>query len=218
MTELNFKLTLADAGKLLDRLGWHDVVKGGAGSIAGDLRWRGSPLSIHFPTLAGALAVDVRQGQFLKADPGIAKLIGVLNMQSLPKRLALDFRDVFSEGFAFDEVAGQVKVAQGIARTEALQMRGVQAQVKIRGEADLARETQSLNVEVLPELNAGIASLAYAAIHPALGLGSLVAQYALRKPLQQMFAYEVEVTGPWSDPNVSEKIRRAPAPMLKVEP
>ncbi|MGC5209903.1 AsmA-like C-terminal region-containing protein, partial [Escherichia coli] len=57
-------------------------------------------------TLAGQVHMDVHSGQFLKVDPGAAKLLGVLNLQALPRRLTLDFRDVFSEGFAFDTVAG----------------------------------------------------------------------------------------------------------------
>jgi len=49
--------------------------------------------------MGGGFNVNVESGQFLKADPGIAKLLGVLSLQSLPGGLALDFRDVFSDGF-----------------------------------------------------------------------------------------------------------------------
>ena len=52
--------------------------------------------------MTGQINLNVESGQFLKADPGLAKLLGVLSLQSLPRRLTLDFRDVFSEGFAFD--------------------------------------------------------------------------------------------------------------------
>jgi hypothetical protein len=45
--------------------------------------------------MSGQFNVNVESGQFVKADPGIAKLLGVLSLQSLPRRLALDFRDVF---------------------------------------------------------------------------------------------------------------------------
>jgi uncharacterized protein YhdP len=62
---------------------------------------------------------------------------------------------------------------------------------------------------VVPELNAGIASIAFGAmVNPLIGLGSFAAQYVLRKPLQQALAYDVDVTGPWTDPTVSERNRR----------
>ena len=60
--------------------------------------------------LSGTLAVGVGPGQFTKIEPGIGKLLGVLSLQALPRRITLDFRDVFSEGFAFDSIDGNVKI------------------------------------------------------------------------------------------------------------
>ena len=84
-------------------------------SFDGRLEWRGAPLSPHYPSMQGQLHVDVGAGQFLKADPGAAKLLGVLSLQSLPRRLTLDFRDLFSAGFAFDFVRGDVEAVRSVA-------------------------------------------------------------------------------------------------------
>ena len=89
-------------------------------------------------------------------------------------------------------------------------MVGVQASVFIEGTASIMDETQQIRVLVLPELNAGLASLGYALVNPAIGLGSFLAQYVLRDPLRKVLAYEYELTGPWSDPVVKELPRRAP--------
>ena len=110
---------------------------------------------------------------------------GVLSLQALPRRLALDFRDVFQQGFAFDNIVGDIQIADGVAHTNNLRMRGVQAAVLMEGTADLARETQDLRVVVVPEINAGTASLAYAVINPAIGLGTFLAQMFLRRPLRR---------------------------------
>lgn len=211
-TTLDFELRMDDAGALLATLGFPGTLSGGTGTLAGTIRWNGSPLRLDYRSLGGELSLAMGKGQFLKSDPGIAKLIGVLSLQSLRRRLALDFRDVFAEGYAFDEIGGHALIDGGIARTRDFQMRGVAASVRIRGEADVAAETQSLRVDVQPELNAGLASLAYAALaNPAIGLGSFVAQMMLREPLQRMFAYEYDVTGPWGDPQVTERRRPAVA-------
>ncbi len=216
-TRLDFTLELTDPGAVLDTFGMHHVLQGAAGTLAGRIAWAGSPLSIHYPSLDGQLHTALGPGQFLKTEPGIAKLIGVLNLQSLPRRLNLDFRDVFAEGFAFDRIEGDVRIARGVARTDDLAMRGLQALVRIRGEADLDRETQAIEIEVRPELNAGLASLAYAALaNPALGLGSFLAQLVLRRPLQELFTYEYDVSGSWTDPQVVEKRRYARAPAAET--
>ena len=99
-TDLDFELDIADAGALLDRFGLKQVVRRGKGKLEGRIGWLGSPLALDYSTLDGEFHIDVARGQFLKADPGIAKLAGILSLQSLPRRLTLDFRDVFQEGFA----------------------------------------------------------------------------------------------------------------------
>ncbi|MBN9429475.1 MAG: TIGR02099 family protein [Burkholderiales bacterium] len=207
-TSLSFNLELADPGALLAAFGFPDTLRDGAGRLGGRIGWNGSPLGLDYPSLEGELTLALGKGQFLKSDPGIAKLIGVVNLQSLRRRLNFDFGDVFAEGFVFDDINANVHVSHGIARTDDFRMRGVPAQVRIHGEANLAAETQALTVEVKPELNAGLASLAYAALaNPAIGLGSFIAQLLLREPLQQLFAYEYEVSGPWSDPQLVRKER-----------
>lgn len=206
-TALNVQLSVQDAGALLERFGMPGVVRGGQGKLQGTLGWVGSPLSMDLPSLSGELGIDLQRGQFLQADPGLAKLLGVLNLQSLPRRLALDFRDVFSAGFAFDFVRGNARIAQGVASTNNLQMKGVSAAVLLEGSADTVRETQDLSVVVVPELNAGTAALLATAISPVTGLGTFLAQFLLRQPLQEAATQQFRVTGPWADPHV-EKVNR----------
>ncbi len=148
------------------------------------------------------------QGQFLKADPGIAKLLGVLSLQALPRRLTLDFRDVFSQGFAFDFVRGDATINQGVASTNNLQMKGVNAAVLMDGSADIARETQELRVVVVPEINAGTAALVATAINPAIGLGTFLAQMVLSRPLIAAATQEFQIDGTWTDPKITKMPRR----------
>jgi uncharacterized protein YhdP len=164
----------------------------------------------------GAFYVNFESGQFLKADPGMAKLLGVLSLQSLPRRLALDFRDVFSEGFAFDFVRGDVTIQDGIAATNNLQMKGVNAAVLMEGRADIAKETQDLKVVVIPEINAGTASLAATVISPAIGLGTFLAQMFLREPLMRAATQEFHIDGTWTDPRVT-RVNRRPAPESRMD-
>ena len=206
-----FTLDLRDSGALLTRLGLPQTLRGGKGQLTGQVNWLGSPLEPDPLTMSGDIKVQINAGQFLKADPGIAKLLGVLSLQSLPRRLTLDFRDLFQQGFAFDAIDGDVKVTQGVAATRNLRMRGVQAIVLMEGQADLAKETQNLHVFVVPQINAEAASLAYAAINPVIGIGTFIAQYLLRKQVADAGTQEFMVTGSWADPNV-EKLERGQKP------
>jgi uncharacterized protein (TIGR02099 family) len=202
---LDFALDVADGGVLLTRFGRPGTVRGGKGSIVGQLTWLGSPLALDYPSLSGQLKADFERGQFLKVEPGAAKLLGVLSLQALPRRLALDFRDVFSQGFAFDFVRGDARIERGVVFTNNLQMKGVNAAVLMEGSANIALETQDLKVVVVPELNAGTASLIATVINPAIGLGTFLAQFLLRQPLQAAATQQFQITGGWADPQVEKQ-------------
>jgi uncharacterized protein (TIGR02099 family) len=216
-TELAWSLALSNSGRFLDAVGYPGTVRGGKGELKGQLGWPGSPLSPDPAQLDGQFGIALGSGQFLKAEPGMARLLGVLSLQSLPRRLLFDWRDVFSDGFSFDDFSGDVHIEHGVARSRNLRMGGVHASVLMDGSADLAAQTTDLRVLIVPEVNAGGASLAYAAINPAVGLSTFLAQLLLRKPIAAANTTHFLVTGPWSAPQV-DKVEKpltpasAPAP------
>jgi uncharacterized protein (TIGR02099 family) len=219
-SEMNFMLDVQDAGAMLTRLGTPEALRGGAGQIEGIISWQGSPLSLHYPSLNGRLDVRMGRGQFLKADPGVAKLLGVLSLQALPRRLLLDFRDVFAQGFAFDSVQGDVTIVHGMANTRNLQIKGVNALVQLDGTADIARETQKLRVQILPIVDTGTASLVAAiTVNPLVGLTTFIAQWLLQNPLSRASAQEFLVDGSWAQPQVTridQHSPRTPAPITPL--
>jgi uncharacterized protein (TIGR02099 family) len=202
-TAMNFNLDISDAGRLLDRLGFPGTLRRGKGSLSGDVSWAGLPYSLDIPSLSGQVQMNVEDGQFLKKDPGAAKLLGVLSLQMLPRMLKLDFHDVFSEGLAFDGITANAMISRGVVHTDNLKMHGVAATVLMDGTADIANESTNLHVVVIPEFNLGTGPLVYAlAVNPVIGLGSYLAQLFLRAPVMKALTYHMQVTGPWKSPNV----------------
>ena len=98
------------------------------------------------------------------------------------------------------EVTGDLAIARGVASTYNHVMRCAQAAVLLEGSADAGRETQDLRVFVVPEINLGAASLAYAVINPVVGLSTFVAQLFLREPLAQANTREFRIHGSWAHP------------------
>ncbi|ENO87733.1 hypothetical protein C666_10350 [Thauera linaloolentis 47Lol = DSM 12138] len=202
-TRLDFDLQVADIGRFSQRLGYDDVVRGGKATLGGQLRWQGAPTGIDSPTLAGRMTLAAEAGQFNKLEPGVGRLLGILSLQALPRRITLDFRDVFSAGFAFDGISGSIDVADGVMRTEDLDIRGPAARVRMRGSADVKAETQDLRVAVQPTLSESVAIGAAAGLlNPVAGVVTYLAQKALSDPIEKFFAYEYEITGTWDDPAV----------------
>lgn len=205
LTELDFRLESSDVGALLGRVGYPDVVSRGLASLEGRASWQGTPLQLHYPSLSGAFDVDAADGQFRQLEPGVGRLLGVLSLQTLPRRLALDFRDVFSEGFAFESVSGSIAMDRGVMATEDLRIAGPAAKIWVTGKADLNRETQDLRVIVQPTLSESVAVGAAAGlINPVAGVVALLAQRIMADPVERMFAYTYEITGTWADPRVEK--------------
>jgi uncharacterized protein (TIGR02099 family) len=207
--ELAITMDVVNAGNLLGRFGLPGAIRNGSGKLSGNLTWLGSPLSIDYPTLSGDLQLSADKGQFLKAEPGAGRLLGVMSLQSLPRRISLDFRDIFSKGFAFDSIKATAHVSNGVLSSHDFKMIGPDASVLIEGETDLQTQSQNLHVLVLPEINAGSASVLYAfLVNPAIGVGTFLAQWALRHPLSKIFSYEYDVTGSWAEPQVKRHERK----------
>jgi uncharacterized protein (TIGR02099 family) len=212
--ELDFKVDVRDAGNLLGALGFPGVMRAGRGELGGRLSWIGSPLSFDVPSLDGQLKLELDQGQWLRQDPGVARLLGVFSLQNLVRRFTFDFRDVFAQGFSYDTVRAEASLAKGVLQTESFKMRGAQAGVAMAGVVDLVRETQNLHIIVTPDLNLGAVSFAYLFINPAVGLGTLLAQAAVRDSVNKGLSQEFDLQGTWRDPVVKPR----PKPGQSAEP
>jgi len=201
-TQADLLLQISDAGKILARSGYPGTVKGGSGKLAANLTWDGNPGEFNYATLDGSLKLDTSKGQFLKMDPGIGKLLGILSLQALPKRITLDFTDVFSDGFQFDNINGNAAIRHGVMDTQDFHIDGSSAKVTMKGSVDLNSETQNLRVRILPMLGDSVSLLGAFAAGPVVGLGSLIVNKILGNPLDKLVSFEYNVSGTWSDPRV----------------
>jgi uncharacterized protein YhdP len=201
-TDVAVRLEVNDIGKFFSRVGWQEGVKGGSALLEGPVAWAGSPYRVDIPSLSGQLKLEAKNGRFRQIEPGVAKLLGILSLQALPRRASLDFQDVFSKGFTFDRISANLSIANGVVHTEDFMMEGSAARVGMRGQVDLAAETQNLIVRVTPSLSESIA-VAGAIVNPAVGVAAYLAQKALKDPLSKIASFEYAVTGTWADPVVA---------------
>lgn len=213
VTAIDFNLSSKDVEGMLRRLGYPGLVRRGTVALDASLSWNGAPADIDYPSLAGKLKLEAGKGQFDKLEPGVGRLLGILSLQSLPRRITLDFRDIFSEGFAFDSIAGQMAIGRGILTTSDLRISGPSANVLMNGSVDLGRETQDLKVRVQPAIGETLAT-SMLLVHPAMGAAAWVMNKLFGSPLDKAFAFDYAITGSWADPKVTKVAAQGPV----VEP
>jgi uncharacterized protein YhdP len=215
--ESRFTITSTDVGKLLERFGVKDTFYKGEGKVTGDLSWPGTLIDFNLARVSGQMQTDLSNGRFAKVNPGVARLLGVISLQSLTRRIKLDFTDVFSEGFSFDSLKGSSLIKQGIFTSDNMVMKGPAADVRIQGEVNLAAETQKIMLHVEPHLSEGFALAAGAAmINPVIGVAALAAQKVLQDPVSKIFAVDYRVTGTLSDPVVTKVKTPTSNPLRKI--
>lgn len=211
-TRADLTLSVLDAGKFLARFGYPDTLKRGRVEVKGNATWEGSPADFAFATLAGQLDFEATGGQFLKVEPGAGKLLGVLSLQSLPRRLNFDFRDIFNSGYAFDDIEATLRIARGVVYSDDFRMRGPAAKVNMSGVADLGQETVQLRVKVIPKLSEGVAVAGALLGGPIAGVGALAAQKLLRDPVEEAISQQYMVTGSWQAPDVKRLSKNSNSP------
>ncbi len=116
---------------------------------------------------------------------------------------------MFSAGFSFEKIHGDVKVAKGVLLTDNFEINGSSAFVSMSGEVSIPAETQTLTMHVVPEVGEGLALAATLVGTPVLGLSTLLVTKLLKNPIGKVVAYEYQVTGSWDNPQV---VRTSAAP------
>ena len=212
ITTLALKLETDSLNSLLGQFGYADYIKGGSGKLEGELVWPGYPYEFALANLAGHYKVEAGRGQFAKMQQGAGKLLALISLQSLPRHATFDFSDVFSEGFAFERIHGDVKVARGVLLTDNFEISGPSAFVSLAGEVSLPQESQNLTMHIVPEVGEAAAVAATLIGTPVLGLSTLVVSKLLRNPLGKIVAFEYQITGAWDNPEVTRLSAPPPKP------
>lgn len=201
-TRLKAAIVVRDAGDVLSSLAFDDVLRGAPGRVDLELSWAGRPSAFSLSTLSGPVSMELGAGQLLQVEPGAGRLLSLLSMQHLLRRLTLDFRDVLAKGFRFDSFNAQSRLESGVLRVEKTALAGSAATVVTSGDVDLVNNILDLKALVLPSINTEGPSLALAVANPAVGIGTLIAQWVLKDQISNFLSTEYEVKGSIDDPAV----------------
>ncbi len=197
-------------GAALRTLGFAEGIKGGKTEATAQVSWPGPPSNPDLEGINGRLSLTVKSGRIVNLDPGAGRIFGLLSVQALPRRLLLDFRDLFLKGFTFDEISGKFRIDSGDAYSDDLVVDGPAATLKIIGRTGLARKDYDQLVRVGPNISGTLPLAGWAVGGPTVGAVMLFFQRILGKNIDEDSGIHYRVTGSWEDPKVVRVETEAP--------
>lgn len=200
-----------DLKALLAYYGYQEVVEARQVQLNSQLNWRGNPADFSVETMQGELDLSVGRGSLIEVEPGAAgRIFGLLSIAAIPRRLALDFSDLFGKGFDFSAITGQFSFADGVARTDDLVMRGDSALIEVAGPIHLVDKTYDQIVKVTPEVSSTLPIAGAVAGGPVgLGVGTAIllvdkiAGTLFDREIVNLISYQYALTGPWDSPRLN---------------
>ena len=194
------RLTTQSLSGLLEAAGYDSGIEASRGRVDADVRWPGAPQDFSLARLSGELDLRISEGSIPEARPGAGRLLGLVSFTAIPRRLMLDFRDVFGAGLQFDSIEGRFDLASGFARTEGLRIDTPAARITVSGDTDMAARLYDQTVLIEPGLGATLPVIGVLAGGPVGAAAGLVLRQILDRPLRGIAEARYSVTGPWDDP------------------
>jgi len=201
-TFITATLTSTDVEQTMARLNYQPGIVSDDMSMLFDLDWSGSPRAEFFDVLDGEVQVRLGEGQLQEVDPGAGRVFGLMSIVELPRRLSLDFRDVFNKGFGFNKIAASFRIDNGKTYTCDLSLEGPAADIGIVGEADLALRTYDQTAIVSANVGNTLPIVGAVVAGPQVAAALLIFSQILKKPLQEVGQVYYAINGSWDEPSI----------------
>jgi uncharacterized protein (TIGR02099 family) len=214
ITHLEGKIRIEDLGDLLASVGYSGEVRDTPSDIDFDLSWPGGPQQFSRAGVAGDIRMKLGKGAILKIEPGLGRVLGMLNLDTLWRRLSFDFSDLFGKGLAYDNVLGTFQLGSGQAQTKGLLIDAVPAKIVINGRAGLVAQDLDQIVTVIPHTSVALPIAGALAGGPAVGAAVLLAQQLVGEEVDSITATHYAVKGSWDEPQITKISSNLPLDIL----
>ena len=199
-SNLSFSLNSNDVSSTLNNFSIDELIISKEMQLEANLSWPGKPLSIlNSDQINGELSLSLDEGTVLDIDPGATRMVGLFSIIALPRRLALDFSDVFNAGLAFDQISGNFILDEGNAYTDNLKLAGPVVDIGIIGRTGLFDRDYQQQAVVTSEPGNLLPTMGFLA-GPGVGTAMLIFSQIFKEPLSGIGTASYCLSGSWEDP------------------
>jgi len=207
VTRVKGDLELKDIEYELEQLGYGSIIRDSGGKLTVDLNWQGGPHEFNFINLNGDLNAGIDDG-YLAEVSDKARIFSVLSLQSIVRKLTLDFRDIFSDGMFYKNMKGDYHIEKGVLYTDNTRMNGTAGNLYIKGNTSFVTNTLDYKMSYKPNLTSSLPVLAWiATLNPVVFLAGVAIDQVITSKVVSEFNFEL--TGSVSEPNFKEVNRKS---------
>ena len=199
---LAFDLTSSDVKGLLQALAYEPLIEAREGTMSADLNWAGGPDAEVPDRVSGTARIALAKGRMVSVEPGAGRLLGLMSIAYLPRRLALDFKDLTGQGMAFDSITGDFTLVSGDAYTDNLTLRGPAAEIGIAGRTSMRERSYDQTAVVTGDVGGTLGVAGALAGGPVVGAALLLFSQIFKEPLKGAARGYYRISGPWEEPIV----------------
>lgn len=193
-------LTSTDVKQTMKRLDYNPGIISNDLSMLFNLSWSGGPHDQLLESLDGDVKVRIGDGQLEEVKPGAGRVFGLLSIAALPRRLALDFRDVFGKGFSFDRIKANFTIIDGETYTCDLALESPAADIGIVGRAGLVSGEYEQVAVVAANFGNALPIAGALVAGPQVAAALLIFSQIFKKPLQEVSQVYYGIGGTFDDP------------------
>ncbi|NRA83670.1 MAG: TIGR02099 family protein [Gammaproteobacteria bacterium] len=136
----------------LQLLNFSSSIKDSDADFAFDLNWRGDIYNPVIETLKGNVTWHLGEGHIAEVSDKGARIFSLFSLDSLRRKLVLDFRDVFVKGLFFNSFDGTFEIGQGVAVTHDANMDGIAGNLDVVGSINLTNQKLDYYLSFTPRL------------------------------------------------------------------
>jgi uncharacterized protein (TIGR02099 family) len=205
---LNGTLTSPDVGQMLKEYGVESGIKDSSANVAFDITWPNAPMDFGFEQLNGNVQWSLSDGYLTELSDKGSRIFTLFSLNSLVRKLSLDFRDVFAKGFFYDDMGGTLSIVDGKAYTDDTEIDGGAGEIEITGFTDLNTGGLNYNVSFAPNVTGNLPFLVYFLATPPTALAALAIDQVLTSA-KVISNVNYRVTGTIKDPKFDEVERNS---------
>jgi uncharacterized protein (TIGR02099 family) len=189
------QLSVDDIEDELAAIGYDSIIKDSGAKISFDLNWAGGLHNLTLNQLSGAVKGQLDDG-YLADVSDKAKIFSVLSLQSLVRKLTLDFRDIFSDGMFYSNIKGDYQLNQGLLSTQNTEMNGTAGNLFMTGHTNLVTGELDYEMAYKPNLTSSLPVLAWIAtsLNPVTFLAGVAIDQVIKSQVVSEFNFELKGT------------------------